>query len=214
MLGSILLINTDLYINPRFEGNKSPITNTFPIQHKLAIDKLPAFNKSKLLYHVNKFTGVHWLCIPLLVTPDILAIAYGEGHPSFSCCYKIIARCWLIRSLTKFFPSFIWHCLQCLTLQTKQHPSYRSLQPIESLPVFFSTLTLDFIFALPLTKKKFNPRISLTYKVSKRVIFLESANTWPAENWIHAFLKKLDLIDWGLLRESISNCGLKFLNRF
>lgn len=41
-------------------------------------------DKTKLLYHVNKLTGVYRICIPSSVAPDVLAIDHGEGHPGFT----------------------------------------------------------------------------------------------------------------------------------
>lgn len=190
VLGSTSPTDADLYMNLRPKSNESPITNAFSIQHGPTINKLPAPDMSKLLYHVSKLTSVYWLCIPLSVAPDILAIAHGEGHPGFSCCYEIIARSWFIRGLTKLLRSFIQHYPQCLALQTRHHPLYGLLQLIESPPVLFFTLTLDFVLVLLLTKKKFNAIISVTYKFSKRVTFIEGADTWSAEDWAHAFLKK------------------------
>lgn len=145
VLGSLPPTDADPYMNPCFEGDGSPITNTFSIQHKPTIDKLPAPDKLKVLYYVSKLTSVHWLCILPSVAPDILAIAHGEGHLDFSRCYKIIARFWFIHGLTKLLWSFIQYYPQCLTLQTRRHPLYGSLQLIQSLPVPFFTLTLDFV---------------------------------------------------------------------
>ncbi len=47
---------------------------------------------AQLIYHLDRVTGVRRLCIPPAVAPDLLAIAYGEGHSSFACCHKIISR--------------------------------------------------------------------------------------------------------------------------
>lgn len=84
--------DADPYMEPQPEGIDSSVTDAFSIQHGPAIDDLPAPDKSKLLYHVNKLTGVYRLCIPPSIAPDIIAIAHGEGHPGFSHCYEIIAR--------------------------------------------------------------------------------------------------------------------------
>lgn len=54
--------------------------------------QLSPLDKAKLLYHINKMIGTLHLCIPLLVTPDILQIAHGESYPGSSYCYKIVAR--------------------------------------------------------------------------------------------------------------------------
>ena len=56
--------------------------------------------------------------------------------------------------------------------------------------------------------------MSVTCKFSKRVTLIESADTWSAEQWVHAFFNRLDLIDWGLPGELITNCDLKFLSKF
>ena len=70
------------------------------------------------------------------------------------------------------------------------------------------------MLALPLTKEKFNAIISVTCKFSKRVTLIPGTNTWSAEDWAHAFLKKLDLIDWGLPGELITDHDPKFLSSF
>lgn len=58
-----------------------------------ALKQLLQFDNTDGLPPLDKaLTGVYRLCISLLVALDILAIAYGEGHLSFSHCYKIIMR--------------------------------------------------------------------------------------------------------------------------
>lgn len=175
VVGSIPPANSDPYLTPRPDGNKDRSPGS-------AVDRetpevLPSPDKSRLLYHVNRVTNVHRLCIPPSVASDILAIAYGEGHPGFSRSYKIISRSWYVRGLTKLFQAFIRHCPQCLALQTRRHALYGSLQPIESPLMPFFTLTLDFVLALPLSKEKYNAIISVTCKFSKRVILIEGADT-------------------------------------
>ena len=137
--------------------------------------------KTKLLYHINRITGNLRLYIPPEVAPDVLQIAHREGHPGFSRCYKIIIRSWYIWSLTRLLREFIWHCPQYLQLQTRRHRPYEFLQPIESSPVPFFILTLDFVLALLLTKPGFNVIMSVTCKFLKQVILIEGVDTWSAE---------------------------------
>ena len=99
-------------------------------------------------------------------------------------------------------------------MQTRRHAPYGSLQPIQSPPVPFFTLTLDFILALPLSKEGFNALMSVTCKFSKRVTLIERKDTWTAEDWAHAFLNRLDLVDWGLPGELITDRDPKFLSKF
>lgn len=72
----------------------------------------------KLLYHVDRITGMQRLCIPLKVAPEVIAIAHGEGHPRFAKCHKIILKSWYIRGLTSQLCAYIRHCPQCLIMQT------------------------------------------------------------------------------------------------
>lgn len=39
-------------------------------------------------------------------------------------------------------------------------------------------------------------------------------NTWSAEQWAHAFFKRLDLIDWSFRSKLITDRDLKFLSTF
>lgn len=73
-------------------------------------------DKTKLFYHINKLTGVHYLYIPPFVAPDILTIAYGKGYLGFAHCYKIISRSYFMKELTKLFRSFIRYYPQYLIL--------------------------------------------------------------------------------------------------
>lgn len=54
----------------------------------------------------------------------------------------------------------------------------------------------------------------MIYKFSKLVIFIKDADTWSVEQWAHTFLNRLDLIDWTLLRELITNPDPNFLSKF
>lgn len=177
-------------------------------------EEFPIPDKSKLLYHINRLSIVNHLYISSFVAPDIQFVAYRKGHLGFSCCYEIITCSWYIHNFTKLFCSFIRHCPQCLALQTRRHAPYSSLQPIESPPIPFFTLTLDFILAHLLSKENYNTIMSETCKFSKQVTLIEGADIWSVEQWAHAFLNRLDLIDWGLPEELITNRDPKFLSKF
>lgn len=212
VVGSTPPTDSDPYLAPRPNDDEDLFSSSIDVEE--IPERFPAPDKSRLLYHINKLTNVHRLCIPPSVAPGILAVTHGEGHQGFSRCYKIIIRFWYIRSLTKLLRAFIRHCSQCLALQTRRHAPYGSLQPIESSPVPFFMLSLDFVLALPLSKEKYNTIISVTCKFSKQVTLIKGADTWSAEQWAHAFLNRLNLIDWGLPGELITDRDPKFLGKF
>lgn len=193
VISSTLPTDAKSYVAPRPDGDKRPLPNAISIQKRL--EKLLASHRSRIFYHVNKLIDVYRLYILLSVAPNILAIIHGKDHLSFSCCYKIITHSGFICSLIKFLCSFIWHYAQCLALQIRQHSSYGLLQPIESMPVFFFILALDYVLMLLLSEERFNAIILVTCKFLKRVTFIKSADTWLAEQWAYAFLQRLDLIN-------------------
>lgn len=183
VLGSTLPTDADPYLTPHPEGEAKVLPSPElsgsieePPQSNSA-DGLLNPDKTKLLYHVNKLTGVHCLCILPSVTQDILAIAYEEGHPGFSRCYEIITRFWFIWGLTKLLRTFIRYCPQCLALQTRRHALYGSSQPLESPPVSFFILTLDFILIFLVSADGFNALMSVTCKFSKRITLIEEMDT-------------------------------------
>lgn len=148
VINATLPTNSDPYLAPQPEREKYVHPSCIPAFK--GPERLPKPNKTKLFYYMNTLTNVHCLYIPSSVALNLLKITYGESHSGFSRYYEIISHSWFIRGLIKLFCSFICHCLQCLALQTKQHPLYRSFQPIESPPVPFFMLILDFVLALSL----------------------------------------------------------------
>lgn len=93
VLGIPPAMDADPYLAPRPEGSELiDVTKDFATLEKHPDLEAPAPNKTKLLYHVNKLTGVHRLYIPPSIAPEVLAIAHGEGHLGFPQCYEIISR--------------------------------------------------------------------------------------------------------------------------
>ena len=56
--------------------------------------------------------------------------------------------------------------------------------------------------------------MSVMCKFSKRITLIEGVDIWTAKQWAQAFLKRLDLIDWGLPGELITDQDPKFLSKF
>lgn len=70
------------------------------------------------------------------------------------------------------------------------------------------------MLALLLSADGFNSLISVTCKFSKRVILVEGKDVWSAKNWTYALLRHLDMIDWGLFLQLITNRDPKLLSEF
>lgn len=65
-----------------------------------------------------------------------------------------------------------------------------------------------------MSKEGYNALMSVTCKFSKRVTLIEGKDTFSAEDWAHALLTRLDLVDWGLPGELITDRDPKFLSKF
>ena len=170
-------------------------------------------SRNRLIFHVDKATGVRRLCIPDAVVKDILDIAHtAEGHMGFARCYERVASSWCIKGLTRYLRDYLKHCPECLVYQTRRHAPYGSMQPIYSPPIPFHTLTIDFILAMPLTPEGFDCIKAVTCKFSKRVTFVPGKSTWKAPEWAAALLERLELGDWGLPKALLSDRDPKFLS--
>ena len=202
--------------DPYFQSRPKPPDNTALESDSISKEQSDVFelNTNKLIFHLDRSTCVRRLCIPPFMAPELLSIVYGEGHPGFLCCHEIISRSWFIQGLTKLLRSFIRYRQQCLSLQTRKHALYGSLQPIQSPPVPFFTLTLDFVLALPMSKEGYNTLMLVTCKFSKRVTLIKGKDTFTAKDWAHTFFARLDLVDWGLPGELIIDRDPKFLSKF
>ena len=165
-----------------------------------------------LIYHIDRVTRHQRLCIPAGLVKEILQLAHGNGHPGFQRCYEIIAGSWYIRGLTNQLREYIRHCPDCQVLQTRRHQPYGSLSPIETPPVPFHTLTLDFILALPSSEEGWDTILSVTDKFSKRITGIPGKATWSAAQWAHALLDRLEIADWGVPKAIISDRDRKFMS--
>ena len=168
-----------------------------------------------LIFRLDSPTGDHAytprrLCVPNSCIKDVLQIAHGDGHPGYARLMQK-ASAWYIRHLAKHVREYIRHCPSCQIYQTKRHAPYGAMQPIESPPVPFHTITIDFILSLPTSEEGFDMAMPVTCKFTKRVTIVPGKSTWTARDWAKALLDQLSLVDWGLPKVILSDRDRKFL---
>ena len=171
-------------------------------------------SKEFLIYHNDRITGHRRLCIPPSVVTEVLDIGHGDGHPGFARCYERIPSSWYIQSLSKMLREYLRHCPSCQVFQTRRHLPYGSMEIINSPPVPFHTLAMDFILGLPLTRDNEDCIMSVTCKFSKMVTLITGKTTFRAKDWAHLLLARLLLINWGMPKAIISDRDKKFLSDF
>lgn len=174
-----LASNADFYLAPRPKENTRVLLqpNNLKMPWQLVILKedllLLPLDKAKLLYYVNKKTGIQYLGIPPSVALNILPVAHENRYPGFFYCYEIITLSWFIQGLIKMLWEFIRYCFKCFVLQIKRHLLNNSFLSIETSPVLFYSLTLDFILALFMASKKFYALILVRCKFSKHITLIK-----------------------------------------
>ena len=90
----------------------------------------------------------------------------------------------------------IHHCLECQLNRTTRHRPYESLNPIESPPVPFYTISIDFIVELLMTRYdvgEYDACLTITDKFTKRVLLVPGKITWSAAQWA------VTLLTWRVL---------------
>jgi len=154
------------------------------------------------------------LVIPRSLHKDVFHMIHTQdGHPGFQRCLDRLQSAFYIRRAAKHLKDYLLHCPECLVFQTRRHKPYGSLQPIQSPPIPFHTLAIDFILALPSSEPEgFDCLLSVTDKFSKRITLIPGQSTYTAEQWAHSLLTHLYLTDWGLPKAIVSDRDPKFLS--
>ena len=169
-----------------------------------------------LIFHRDDVTGDHAfthrrLCIPERAVKQFFEIAHSSDHIGFAKMFEVLSGQWYIHGLARQLRNYLRHCPQCQLYQTRRHLPHGSLQPIITPPMPFHTLTIDFILALPKSKKGYDCILSVTDKYPRRITLIPGKSTFTAAEWATRLLRRLRKIDWGLPKVIISDRDRKFL---
>ena len=167
--------------------------------------------KFNLIYHTDKLTKFRRLCISESCIEKVMKIAHDNNHSEFVRCFEIIAQTWYISNLTKTLKQYIKHCSKCFVLQTRRHKFWKNLQSIDSSCIFFHTLTLDFILTMSISIDLFNVVLSVTNKFIKRIILISEKDTFKVKKWVIVLFERLEMTDWDIFKNIITNRNRKFL---
>ncbi len=172
-----------------------------------------------IIWHQGLSTSDHAfeprrLVIPRKLHKEIFDLVHTDGHPGFQRCMERLQSAFYVKRASKHLQDYLTHCPDCLVFQTRRHKPYGSLQPIQSPPIPFHTLAIDFILALPKSAEPdaYDCLLSVTDKFSKRITLIPGQSTYTAEQWAHSLLTRLYLTDWGLPKAIVSDRDPKFLS--
>ena len=183
--------------------------------HLIGEDTTPGVQfvwRDGLIYHVDSLDGRLRLCIPKGIQHEIFALAHDQqNHCGYHRAYERIRATYYIRRLARRLRLYLTHCRLCNLNQTKRHPPYGELRPIQTPPLPFHTVTIDFIAGLP-SVNGFDMALTVTCKASKRCTIVPGKSTHSAADWAATFLE--GTVDWGLPSAIISDRDRKFMSEF
>jgi hypothetical protein len=198
-------------ISEQTQIEKNPSTQRC-LSENFTHDEIEFEQRNDLVYHLNRVTFKARLCISKSLMQNIFKITHDDlAHADFHRTYIMIFEILYIRRLAHHLRQYIDYCSQCLLNQTKRHKSYESFVFISSVKTSFHTIVMNFVLALSQSdKEKFDILLTMTNKFFKTKLLISEFNIWKAHNWTISLWKYLQLCNWKLSREIISNKDAKF----
>ena len=166
--------------------------------------------KNHILKHAHQSRR---LCLSNFVLKSIFRTVHGDFHFEFHKCYEMLSSAYYIRNFITNLKIYLKHCPECQINQTRRHKSYKILQFIETSPISFHTIAMNFILFFFETKQ-FNCVMSVTCKFFKKMTLISKRIEWIAKKWVKIFFTRLNIMNWKLFKQIISDRNRKFLNEF
>ncbi len=124
--------------------------------------------KDDLLYHIDQNSDrKSRLMISKALEEEIFELAHQSHHVKFHQTYQYIAESLYIRKLLIRLRKFIKHCLNYLLYQTRKHQSYKELQLIKTMNIFFHIITMNFIMTLSISQEEYDCMLIIINKFFK-----------------------------------------------
>ena len=143
-----------------------------------------------LLFYKDSVDGRLRLCLPKTTHKEIFTLAHDrENHFSLVKTYNRLVMNYFVPHLLRALKIYISHYPQCALNRTLRDKSHGLVKPIESKPIPFHTLTIDFILALPPSRRfghgdeLYDTVMTGTDKFTKVVRLIPGKSTYAAPDW-------------------------------
>ena len=177
---------------------------------------IPFILDNGLIYHIDDLDRLRRLVIPKALEGDVFALHHDHaGHAGRHRAYHDICSSYYIRNLSRRLQNYIDRCIPCQLNQTKRHKPYGKLQPIQTPPIPFHTLSFDLIVGLPefeVNGIKYDALMTVTDHFTKAVELIPGRSDWTSEQWAEAMYPMFRR--WGIPRATISDRDPKWLSTF
>lgn len=158
-------------------------------------------------------TREHRLCISRPHVSEILQLCHEKkNHPGVDKTYGFVRGSYYFRGLRGAVVEYIRNCKECQKNKPDRTRPYGELKPIETPPVPFHTICMDFIVKLPISNK-FDSILTVTDKLSKAKIFCPGKEEYTASQWAHVWWERV-YPWWGLPTVMITDRDKIFTSTF
>ena len=137
----------------------------------------------KFIFYVDPQSGSQRLCIPKSMLADIFKTAHNNSfHMGYHRTFHAITEGLYIWRLAHHLRQYIACCPQCQLNCTTQYAPHGSMAAIKSTSLLFYTIAIDFIVALPPSRKlQYNSILIVTDKFSKGELLIPGRNDTSAK---------------------------------
>jgi RNase H-like domain found in reverse transcriptase/Reverse transcriptase (RNA-dependent DNA polymerase)/Integrase zinc binding domain/Chromo (CHRromatin Organisation MOdifier) domain len=173
-----------------------------------------------LLYHVSS-DGCRRLCVPKGMIGTLLTMVHDNLHH-----FGINKMLYELRAVHFYdkdaqVRSFIAHCAACRRNQTLRAKPPGEMLPIRGISRPYASIAMDFVVALPEAPSaetmwalpgytKLDSFCTVSCRFCKKTILIAGHTTYKAKDWAYLLLRSLQLGDWGLPEEIVSDRDPKF----
>lgn len=139
----------------------------------------------------------HRLCLPRKVVKLFLGLWHdNKHHPGVDKTYSFVRGAYFFKGLRAAVIDYVNNCILCQKNKPARTKPYGELRPIQSPPIPFHTICMDFIVKLPISKGQqtrfmsvtgFDTILTVTDKLSKAKLFCPGKETYSAKQWAHVW---------------------------
>lgn len=158
------------------------------------------------------------LYVPRSIVREVLETAHdAEAHIGAHRMLHKVGHTYYWRNIRTDVIEYIRFCPGCLQNSTLQHPPFGDMQPIDSPPEPFHTITIDLVTDLPECLKfnhgshLFDTTLFVTCKFTKMVRPIAGRKDFKATHWARLLFENSD---WGIPSVIISDRDGRFTSRF
>lgn len=134
------------------------------------------------------------------------------GHPGIQKTFELVAREYWWPGMRQFVTQFVKGCATCQTTKVNTHPTNPGMMPIpnQGNPRPFSTITMDYVTALPLSNGYDAIQVVVDHDVTKAIVLSPCTKETSAMDTAHMLVQDV-YSRYGLPDRIISDRGPQFI---